>query len=90
MIKLTYRIIKFTKVNKYVGVAWNYDHGILLSTYPNNTYCFAKDAIENRAKMARSVLQWFDGEYTCAGEGEPIVSLDGVEIDTGTTSLKGD
>lgn len=75
MRKATFRIIHFTKVNRYVGLAWNYDEGVLLSTNDQESRTKARLELDSICEKYNVKLQWFDGEYTCAGNGyelEPI------------------
>lgn len=62
----TYRIIRFnTKTGaRYVGLAWNYDQAVMVSTRDCASYSAAKSALERSAKTRRVELKWFDGEYT--------------------------
>ncbi len=71
MIDATFRLIHFTKPNLFVGLAWNYDEGVMITTTPCTSYTQARDALELLAEV-RANLRWFDGEYTCAGEGAQI------------------
>lgn len=86
MINLTYRIIKFTKVNKYVGLAWDYDHGQLMATCPIESYATARQELEQYALGRGCELRWFDGDYVCNDASGEIVSDDGIVIDTGLSN----
>ena len=75
MKRVTYRMIRFTAVNRYVAVAWNYDHAVLIATSDHATYTEARAELDKLCTERNVQLQWFDGEYTCDGEGyslEPI------------------
>lgn len=74
-LKVSYRIIHFTKPNKWVAMAWQYDAAILYATPPADSYADARIALEQLANASKTLLSYFDGEYTCAGEGEQLVAL---------------
>jgi hypothetical protein len=63
MKQATYRIIHFTKANKYVGFAWNYNEAIMISTTPCENYTAARQLLESNCKELGVELRWFDGEY---------------------------
>ncbi len=75
MRKATFRVIHFTKVDRYVAVAWNYDLGVLLSTRDCATYTEARGILDHICFENDVIPQWFDGEYSCAGEGHSLEPL---------------
>ena len=60
---VTFRVIKFPKLNKYIAVAWNYDEAVLISTKPHNTYLEARVELNSTVVELNVELKWFDGEY---------------------------
>ena len=73
MTPATFRIVHFLTANRFVGIAWNYDAAILIATGPHETYTLARQELEARS-LARDVqLRWFDGEYVCKGDSDPIM-----------------
>jgi len=75
VIKVSYRMVHFTKPNKYIGMAWNYDHAILYATPPVDDYSTARSNLDKLADASHTQLAYFDGEYTCAGESEQLVPI---------------
>ena len=84
IVKAQYRFIYFPKTQEYIGLAWEYDHAVLVSTLPFKTYTEAslslvgtidKLNLDNKAKYIK--LAYFDGEYACTGNGEQLVPLSG-------------
>lgn len=74
MIKATFRIIYFTKAKKYVAFAWNYDEGVLLTSAGSRTdYHLARLSLEDTCRTYNVELAYFDGEYTCEGEGAQLM-----------------
>lgn len=69
---LTFRIVHFTNVDKYVGIAWDYDNAIIVTTVPFPTYTAARGNLEKKCTDLCHTLKWFDGEYTCSGNGDFI------------------
>lgn len=67
----TYRVIHFTKPNRYVGLAWNYDLAVLVSTQDFETYTQARIALGKVCIDQNVQLKWFDGEYECT-DGETL------------------
>lgn len=63
MIDTTYKIVQFPKLGKYVGIAHNYGHALLLSTPAMCNYSEAKGALELLASHRNAHLRWYDGEY---------------------------
>ena len=68
-----YRIIHFLKPNRYVGLAWNYNEAILVSTKDFETYTQAYTTLETECANLGIELKWFDGEYQCV-DGETLIS----------------
>jgi hypothetical protein len=75
-IKTTFRIIYFPVINLYVGMAYNYNVGMIISTIGYDTYTEAKVALEEECKKRNAKLQYFDGEYRCE-DGETLIPLVG-------------
>jgi hypothetical protein len=69
MKQATFRMIHFPKVNRYVGVAWNYDEAVLISTEDKPTYSEARNSLDQVCQERNVELKWFDGEYFCAPDG---------------------
>lgn len=86
-IRTTYHIVQFTKTGQYVGMAWNYDHAVMLSTEPFATYGEARECLGDLADVRGVTLHWFDGEYTCSGEGAQL--LNAIRPHTPKTSAVG-
>jgi len=74
IIDCTFRIIYFSKPRKFIGLAWNYDEAAMFSTLSQDSYTAARTALELTAKELRCNLKWFDGSYTCAGEGHYLLN----------------
>jgi len=74
-VKATFRVVHFTKCDRYVAMAWNYDEAVLISTVPHPTYTEARQDLQETAASLGVELQWFDGSYRCGGEGYPILSI---------------
>ena len=68
----TYYIIHFTKANRFVGVAHNYDEAVLISTRDHDTYTDARNELQSTANELNVRLKWFDGEYECHGSGDQM------------------
>lgn len=73
MKQATFRIIHFTKHNQYVGLAWNYDVAVLVSTTPQESYTAARMQLQQDCDIVKVTLQWFDGLYTCDGNTEQLI-----------------
>lgn len=67
MHKATYKIIHFTNVNRYVGVAWNFSRAVLISTSDLGSYTEARDALVEACTTRGVNARYFDGLYTCDG-----------------------
>lgn len=63
--KATFRIVRFSSVDRFIGIAWNYEQAVLVSTRDFATYTEARAAIEHDCAERGVALQWFDGYYTC-------------------------
>lgn len=80
-LQLSYRMIRFAAPDHdgpgplYVGVAWNYGHGQLMSTPPLPTYTDARIELDRLAGERACQLRWFDGEYECTGRAEDLVPV---------------
>jgi hypothetical protein len=68
----TFRLIHFAKADRYVGLAWNYDEAVLISTRDHATYTEARAALQAACDERHVELRWFDGEYVCK-DGETIL-----------------
>lgn len=73
MKQATYRIVFFEAVQKYIGIAWNYDEAILIATKACQSYDGARLALEYDTRDAGVELRWFDGEYSIAKGQELMV-----------------
>jgi hypothetical protein len=73
MKQATFRIVHFLKPNKYIGMAWNYDQAVLVSTIPFDTYSEARNQLEQDCSIVGVELKWYDGKYTCAGNNEQLI-----------------
>lgn len=82
---LTFRVIRMpscpddqrlAKCNRFVAVAWNYDHGQLMSTKPHHSYTDARAELDQLVAERGCSLRWFDGEYQCYGDGDCITPVD--------------
>lgn len=66
MIQSTYKFVFFPgvkEIGQYIGIAWDYSNGVLISTRPCDTYTLARLALESMCLDANVELRWFDGEY---------------------------
>ena len=70
---LTFRIVYFAIVKRFVGIAWNYRHAALLSTRDHATYTEARGELGTLVEARGFRLQWFDGSYTVSGDDELMV-----------------
>lgn len=77
MKQATYRVIHFTKPGRFVAMAWNYDAEVLLATTDHDTYTDARAELDELARERGVELRWFDGSYTCAGNGYQLESEGG-------------
>lgn len=70
MKKLSYRVIRFPKVNRFVALAWNYDEAIIIATAPHASYELARIELDELCVQREDdvVLSWFDGEYDCVND----------------------
>jgi hypothetical protein len=81
IVKAQYRYIYFPKTEEYIGVAWEYDNAVLVSTLPYKTYSEASlsliktidDMNTANGKNKYIRLSYFDGEYECTGKGDLLV-----------------
>lgn len=76
MKKATFRIIRFVKVNRYVAIAWNYDEAVLIASSDHSSYTDARRELDTLCSERNVKLQWFDGSYECAGEGEQLLPVE--------------
>lgn len=74
MTKATYRIIYFPKADKYIGVAWNYDEAVLVSTRAQANYTEARNELNKACSEQDVELRWFDGEYEYGSDGLMVSS----------------
>ena len=75
MIRTRFHIVRFTKLDRFVGMAWNYDHAIMISTGPHTSYTGARTELGELASLRGCVPHWFDGEYRCTGEGAQLIPV---------------
>ena len=61
----SFKIIRFPigESNRYVGVAWDYDHAFLVSSRDKDSYTEARKEIEAMAEARGFSLRWYDGQY---------------------------
>jgi len=59
----TFRVIHFPEIDRFVGVAWNYDEAILISTTDRSSYVEARTELEEMCNGRNIFLRWFDGDY---------------------------
>jgi len=75
-IPVTFKIIRFPKLNKYIGVAWNYDYAILIST---KNYSEASEVIRNlniSCTESKVQLKWFDGYFNYSSDDQLVPTDD--------------
>lgn len=72
MKQATYRIIFFPAVKRYIGMAWNYEQAVLISTKDLESYTDARAALVVSAGECGVELKWFDGEYTVDNDGQLV------------------
>lgn len=63
MVKCTFRIIFFEGAGQYVGVGWNYDEAVLVSTRAQPSYAAARKALDAALAQVSAECRWFDGAY---------------------------
>lgn len=63
MTQAEYRIIEFPTKDgpKFVGLAWNYDEAVMITTPGLLSYTSARKVLDDAAKSANVELRWFDG-----------------------------
>lgn len=66
--RATFRILHFPKVDRYLGIAWNYDEAVLISTRDFESYSQARKELAVMCDVAHVELKWFDGEYTVVND----------------------
>jgi len=76
MKKASFRVVHFPRIDKYIAMAWNYNLAVLISTKDHDTYTLARAELDQLCAETDVKLQWFDGEYTCDGEGRLFVPAD--------------
>lgn len=78
MIPVTYRIVRFEfdAGDRYVGIAWNYDHAALVSTSDCDTYTEARACLEASCAQLGLTLRWFDGSYVRTPGSDAMVPCD--------------
>lgn len=59
----TYKLIHFPDLDRYVGLAWNYDQAVLIGTRDHATYTEAKAELQETCDSLSIELKWFDGEH---------------------------
>ncbi len=72
---VTYRMIHFPKVDRWIGMAWNYDLACLFSTTDRSTYTAAREALAKAAAEVGAELRWFDGEYSCDTRSDALTPM---------------
>ena len=70
MKKATYKVVRFTKVNRFVAVAWNYDEAVLIATRDHASRKDAFTELQGLCAERNVKIQWFDGDYRCDGHGD--------------------
>lgn len=51
------------ETGRYIGIAWNYDHAVLIATTDYETYTEAQKELKRMCAERDVELRWFDGEY---------------------------
>ncbi len=74
-VQTTFRMIHFPKLDRWVGMAWNYDHAIMIATPPRSTYTAARESLGKLAAVSNTELRFFDGEFTLDTKTEQIVPM---------------
>ena len=73
-VKLTYRFVYIPEQDGYLGIAWDYKEGLLVSTQSTlSSYSVAKQDLETKVYSRGARLHYFDGEYILAEDGETIL-----------------
>lgn len=80
IVKAQYRYIYFPKTQEYIGMAWEYDNAVLVSTAPFKSYTEASLSLINTIDGLNTTnlagkyikLVYFDGEYTVTTNGELV------------------
>lgn len=72
-VKTTFQLVFFPKLQKYIGIAHNYDHAFMVATAPHSSYTAARVELEQLTQARGGVLQWFDGEYETQGHGDSMI-----------------
>lgn len=65
----TFRMMRFNVKGetRYVGLAWNYDEAVLLSTRDKATYQEAREELGQTASECGVELRWFEGDFVHQG-----------------------
>lgn len=85
--KATYRIVRFPKLEKFIGIAWNYEEAVLVSTTPQDTYTLAREQLQQDCSIVGVELRWFDGEYCYDSNTGQLVNY--VGSGSGKSSITG-
>lgn len=72
---VSFRIIYFPKLGRFVGFAWNYEHACMFATPHYGTYTGARERLGAMCAVADCELKWFDGEYELATDGENLIPM---------------
>jgi hypothetical protein len=72
---VSFRILYFPKLGRYLGIAWNYEHACMFATPHYGTYTAARGRLEKEVEKGNCELKWFDGEYELAPDGETLVPM---------------
>lgn len=75
MKEATYKIIFYPKVNKYVGIAWNYDQAVLIASRDYDSYVDARKELQTSCDERNVHLKWFDGHYKIDPYGREVPNM---------------
>jgi hypothetical protein len=76
MKQATYRFVFYPEVKgtgRYIGIAWNYDEAVLISTTDYDTHTEAQKELKRVCADRDVELRWFDGEYEWDKRGGSLV-----------------
>ena len=76
MKQATYKFVFYPgvkEVGQYIGIAWNYDEAVLISTTNYDTYTEAQKELKRVCADRGVELRWFDGEYEWDKKGGSLI-----------------
>lgn len=62
-IQTTFRIVKMGRVPRFIGLAWNYEASVMVTTPDLSSYGAARAELDARLREVGAETRWFDGAY---------------------------